>query len=400
MDAKQIAQFVESHKQEALDFLVEVVQTPSVTGNELQVSKVITKQIEKMGLQAEVHALDENRPNLIATWRGSEEGPCFIFNGHYDVFPPLQNAPGMFGPWSGKIKDGYIYGRGAVDMKGGLCAGIMAVSFLKKIGYIPQGSIILSCDSDEESGGKYGVEYLLEQGLLKGDFGVCMEPTHCKVMVEGSGGIFLEISYTSNSWHGGDHRNEKDALEKALEAISALKMYNEQLKQQTYYEPFQGSAFLSITMINAGEAMNTHPSSCTFIVDRRMIPGETAEQAENDIRQILDTLKTENNDMNYSMSLLTKMPALQVDPNCHLVKTALEAYETIYQKPGALFYHPWGTDSAKIVEKYGFPMPNFGPGMGIDETTAPDEKLLLQDYYNFIKIYMLMVINLIKDKDK
>lgn len=283
MDTKQIDAFVESHKQEALDFLIEVVQTPSVTGNELQVSNVVKKQIEKMGLPVEVHALDEKRPNLIATWVGDEEGPCFIFNGHYDVFPPLESDPGMFGPWSGKVQDGYIYGRGAVDMKGGLCAGIMATHFLKKMGYTPQGSIVLSCDSDEESGGKYGVEYLLDQGLLKGDFGVCMEPTNGQVMVDSGGAAFFDITYTSESWHGCIQRTEKDALEKALKAMFALQSYGKALKERKYYAPNDSCASLSFTMIKAGETMNTHPSSCTFTIDRRTLPGETTAEVQNEL---------------------------------------------------------------------------------------------------------------------
>lgn len=394
MNSERISQYVEAHKEEAVKFLVEAIQTPSVTGNELAISKFFKERIEKIGLDVAVHALDCNRPNLIASWKGGE-GPCFIFNGHYDVFPPIKDNPGMYGPWSGKIKDGYIYGRGSVDMKSGLCAAVMAVEFLKDLDFKPQGEIVISCDSDEEDGGKYGVEYLLEQGLLNGDFGVCMEPTKSKVQIEGGGGIFLRVTYNSETWHGGVQRDTTDALEKAVRAVQKLYELDKKLRAEKYYEPFHGGAFLSITELSAGEAMNVHPASCTFTIDRRIIPGETPQQAEQEIRTLLDELKNSYTNMDYEMELLSRMPALKVEVDNPLIEAALAAYADVHQKETELYRRPGGSDSAKIVEKYGLCMPNFGPGLDIEETTSPDEHLLLQEYIDFIKVYMMMVIKLL-----
>lgn len=394
MDLELIHQIVEEQKEEAIQFLVEAIQTPSVTGDEIKISQLFKRWIEKGGLQVEIYALDAARPNLLATWQG-EPGPCFIFNGHYDVFPPIKNDPGIYGPWSGKIENGFIYGRGSVDMKSGLCAAVMAVCLLRKLGFQPKGSIVLSCDCDEESGGKYGVEYLLNQGLLQGDFGVCMEPTKSKIMVEGGGGIFLKVTYYSETWHGGVQRNVKDALQKAVKAVQKLYELDEQIRKEKYYMPFEGGAFLSVTEMMAGETMNVHPASCSFTIDRRIVPGETPQEAEQEIRALLDLLKTEETDMDYEMVLLSRMPALKVEEDNVLITAAFTAYQKIYGTETELYRRPGGSDSAKIVEKYGMCMPNFGPGLDIEETTSPNEHLPIQEYLDFIKIYMLMVIQLL-----
>lgn len=394
MDLLQVEKYVEENREEAIQFLVKAIQIPSVTGDELAISEYFKNKFDEMGLSTDVIAMEESRPNLISVWNG-QIGPTFIFNGHYDVFPPVNADPGIYGPWAGVIKDGYIYGRGTVDMKSGLCAAVMAVDFLKRMGFEPKGNIVLSCDCDEELGGKYGVEYLLSKGLLRGDYGVCMEPTQSKIHVEGGGGVFLRVTYRSETWHGGVQKEAMDALQKAIIAASKLYELDQSIRKEKYYEPFDGGAFLSITEFNAGEAMNVHPSTCSFTIDRRLVPGETPEGVQDEICRTLDSLKTDFADMNYEIELLSRMPALKVEEDHPLIDAAFSAYKKVYKTDTELYRRPGGSDNAKIVEKYGICMPNFGPGFDVVETTSPNEHLPIQEYVNFIKIYMLMVAELL-----
>lgn len=395
MNAEKIKKFVEDNKELAVQFLVDAVRIPSVSGNELEVSKFFQKKFDEMNLDTEIEALDESRPNLISTWHGKSNGPTFIFNGHYDVFPPVAADPGIYGPWAGKIVDGSIYGRGTVDMKGGLCAAVMAVDFLKRLNFEPKGNIVLSCDVDEELGGKFGVEYLLSQNLLHADFGICMEPTRSLVQVEGGGGIFLEVTYTSETWHGGAMKDDMDALQKGVLAAQKLYDLDKKIQKEKYYEPLGGGAMLSITMLNAGEVMNTHPSQCKFIIDRRLVPGETPEGVQQEIQEVLDDLKQDYPEMDYEIEFLSRMPALHVDENHPLIKAGLNAIEEVTGKKTDVYRRTGGSDNHKIVEKYGICMPNFGPGKDFEETTSPNEHLEVQEYLDIIKMYMLMVVKLL-----
>lgn len=391
MDIKKIDKIVEENKEKAIQFLVDAVRIPSVSGDELEVSKFFHRKFDDMNMETEVVALDETRPNLISTWYGKTEGPTFIFNGHYDVFPPVSADPGKYGPWAGKVVDGAIYGRGTVDMKGGLCAAVMAVDFLKELGFEPKGNIILSCDVDEEVGGKYGVEYLLSKDLLHADFGICMEPTRSLVQVEGGGGIFLEVTYTSETWHGGAMKDEMDALQKGVLAAQKLYDLDKKIRKEKYYEPLGGGAMLSVTMLNAGEVMNTHPSLCKIMIDRRLVPGETPEAVQKEICDVLDSLKEEYPVMDYQMEFLSRMPALKVDEDHPLVKAGLKAIEAVTHEKSEVYRRTGGSDNHKIVEKYGICMPNFGPGRDFEETTSPNEHLDVQEYLDIIKMYMIMV---------
>jgi len=125
---------VDACQDEALQCLVEAIQSPSPTGSELPMAQTMKKWLDKLDIQVDAYEYEKDRPNFIATWTGSQEGKSFLFNGHMDVFPATESGDPNYNPWSGEIKDGYVWGRGTSDMKGGDCAALMAVKFLKEMG--------------------------------------------------------------------------------------------------------------------------------------------------------------------------------------------------------------------------------------------------------------------------
>lgn len=397
---KLIDKIIDENKQEAIDLLVEAIQTPSLSRQEIEISKVFTKWIEKIGLEVQTYSLEPNCPSLISEWKGNESGPTFLFNGHYDVFPPGKNWNGKYGPWSGHIEDGYIYGRGTIDMKGGLCATIMAVTFLKKMGFEPKGTILLSCDSDEENGGHLGVRHMLKKGLLKADFGVNAEASDERIIIAQSGDACFDITYFGEATYSGVFPTELNANQKAIKAINALNKYNDDLISNPDLESsdvfeFKTAPFLSVTRINGGEVYNNQPSECTFTVDRRFTSEETYESVKKEICDILDKLKQENSSMNYTINTITSASAYVLDKKNPLIQTAMKSFEQVYGKK----LHANGgygtSDSSHIVGQNGVCLPLFGPGFAFPDTGGSNERLKLEDYFKFIKIYMLMVIELL-----
>lgn len=394
MTSKDINIYVEQHRQEAIDFLVEMLQTPSPTGKEMDVSNVAEKWMKVDNLPVERHFIDPQRPNLVAVWEGNSKGPRFLFNGHLDVFPPTEVVGNNRNPWSGEIIDGSVYARGSVDMKAGLSAGIMAVKLLKRSGFIPKGTIIVSCDCDEEQGGLYGVKHLIGKDLLRADFGVCMEASEDCIVVSSDGRIEYKITYTSDSWHAGTRVDEDDALRKATRAIDRLYAYDQMLKAERYISDKDGGAILSVTKISAGTESNMHPTSCTFYLDRRYTNGETVESATKELQEILDNLKAENPLMDYKLEIPIASPKLSMDPNHPLILTCIDAYKDVFGKKIALSHRCAGGDASKITEAYGFPLPHFGPGK-YDQLCTPDEHVEIEDYIGFIKVYMNVVVKLL-----
>ena len=390
MNVESINAYVERYRDEAIQFLQELLQTPSPTGEELVVSEVTAKWMESEGLQVERHALDPLRPNLLAYWIGKSEEPKFMFNGHYDVFPPVDD-PRAPNPWSGEIKDGNIYGRGSVDMKGGLAAGIMAVKLLKRSGFMPNGTIIISCDADEEQGGEFGSKYLISKGLLKADFGISMEASEDLVIVDSDGRIAYSVTYKSDSWHAGTRSEQDNALQKAVKAIDALNNYDATLKRERYFSAKDGGAILSITSIKAGTVSNMNPDTCTFTIDRRYTKGETPESSTRELRQILDGLKADDPEMDYDLEIPIISPRLAMDEKAPLIDSIIDTYNEFTGKTIRRGRRCGGGDTSKITDAYGYPLPQFGPGK-FDQLCREDEHLEIDDYLLFIKMYMGIVV--------
>ena len=108
--AAEIHRFVQENREEAIDCLRELLATPSNSGEEVAVSKVFCRWIERAGLEPTVVGISEEHPNVLAEWFGSNPGKRFVFNGHMDTFPPTDGDEGTYGPYSGMVADNAVYG--------------------------------------------------------------------------------------------------------------------------------------------------------------------------------------------------------------------------------------------------------------------------------------------------
>lgn len=390
--AAEIHRFVQENREEAIDCLRELLATPSNSGEEVAVSKVFCRWIERAGLEPTVVGISEEHPNVLAEWFGSNPGKRFVFNGHMDTFPPTDGDEGTYGPYSGMVADNAVYGRGASDMKGGDAAALMAVAFLKRMGFDPKGSVLLSYLCDEELGGRYGSKWLAPRGYLDGDFGICMEQTDSRILIGHSGMFRIYVIYHAPAQHSARPHTKKNALEKAVIAINALYTYRDQVVRKKK-DPIYESSSLEITMMNAGAAPNVHAAEARFAIDYRMIPSETLEEVSRAIFGILDALKMADPDMDYEYELISDRPGLSVDEKSDIVRACKEAYEKVTGKPAEVFYRHGGSDAATIQKFNNIPMPNWCFAVTA-YVGLPDERFDIDDYLLNIEAYMLTLVKL------
>jgi acetylornithine deacetylase/succinyl-diaminopimelate desuccinylase-like protein len=135
--------------------------TTNPPGNEGECISYINHLLNAAGIKTTILARDPARPNLIARLAGQGNAPPLLLYGHVDVVA-TENETWLHPPFEGKVTDGWVWGRGALDDKGGVTMLVSAFLRAKTEGYVPPGDLILTVVSDEEAGGNYGARYLVE----------------------------------------------------------------------------------------------------------------------------------------------------------------------------------------------------------------------------------------------
>jgi acetylornithine deacetylase/succinyl-diaminopimelate desuccinylase-like protein len=138
------------------------LDTTNPPGNEIVCIDYIDGLLDAVGIETRVFALDENRPNLIARLSGRGDAPPLLLYGHVDVVT-TEGQDWQHPPFAAEIADGYIWGRGALDMKGGVAMMLSAFMRAHAEGLDLPGDVVLALVSDEEDMGAYGAGYLVRE---------------------------------------------------------------------------------------------------------------------------------------------------------------------------------------------------------------------------------------------
>ncbi|MEO8289104.1 MAG: M20/M25/M40 family metallo-hydrolase [Chloroflexota bacterium] len=136
--------------------------TTNPPGNEAACIAYLDGILTEAGIETTIRALDPNRPNLIARLKGRGDAPPFLMQAHVDVVTTA-NQDWQHDPFGGELIDGYVWGRGTLDMKNTVAMYTAALLRIKADGIEPAGDIILAIVSDEENGGNYGAKFLVEE---------------------------------------------------------------------------------------------------------------------------------------------------------------------------------------------------------------------------------------------
>jgi acetylornithine deacetylase/succinyl-diaminopimelate desuccinylase-like protein len=158
--------------------------TVNPPGNEQAAQEFLKETLEAAGFECELLAAVEGRPNLVARLRGGSDGPVLCLLSHVDTVL-ADAADWSVDPWSGEIRDGCVWGRGALDMKSQVAAEIAAACSLAEEGWRPaSGELLVIVTADEEAGATHGAKWLCEQ---------MPDKVRCDVVVNEGGGDSFEF---------------------------------------------------------------------------------------------------------------------------------------------------------------------------------------------------------------
>ncbi len=408
---------VEKH---ALEFLqtyvrLETINPPSDTR---AAAELFRKELEAAGLQPTVYAAGpERQTNLVVRWKGrdSSKKPLLLLN-HFDVVPVDRKA-WRVDPFGGLIQDGFLWGRGTLDMKGVGVMQLMALIQMKKLGLVPPRDIVMICTTDEESGGDRGIkwmmaehpkdvdaEYVLDEGGLGTRDVIAAGKLMYGIAVGEKQLLWLRLRAKGTAGHGSQPIPDNAnlilirAIEKALEYGGAAKpnAVVEELRKAAGGK-FADNKFIratekntiSLTTLAAGVGSplkpNVIPSNAEATLDCRLLPGVNADE-------FVSELKAKINDPRVTLEVLTT----PVDAGASRTDTPLfAAIRKAIQKadPGAVvapMLVPYGTDSVNLRKKgivaYGL-MPMVMDLKTIGTMHSDEERILVAEFFKGLRIY-------------
>jgi succinyl-diaminopimelate desuccinylase len=364
-------------------FLVEVlsslVATPSVNPGiyEAEMAARVMKWLEPTGAQVELVESLPGRPSVGAILEGSGGGPRLVLNGHMDTVPIDDESLWNVDPFAAVVKDGYLWGRGACDMKAGLTVQIAVANYLAK--HRPQlaGSLVLHFAMGEECA-EPGTLSLLQAGFT-GDYGITTEPTELKVATAERGLVFYKIRVKGRSIHASRSHLGVNPVTRLGPILDVLRAYDEDIKKR--HHPLLGSGICTPTVVRGGIKENAVADFCDLSMDRRLIPGETAEGELEDIRVRLATIKERDPDFDFELTLSSYFAPAEIDPDSSFAVQVLDTVEEVTGTRTEIYGTPFGSDVRNLVNDAGIEAVTFGAG-NVAECHCPNERLSLEQLRN------------------
>ena len=339
---------------ETITLCQEMIRIPSVNygegrGDEKAMAEYVASKLAEVGIKSELIETAPNRVNVVAKIEGSDQSrPGLVLHGHIDVVPANADDWSV-DPFSGEIKDGFIWGRGAVDMKDMDAMILATVRMWQRVGYKPPRNILLAFFADEEAGSDYGSRWLVKHrpelfdGYSEavsevGGFSLTITGGHRLYLVEAAqkGINWMKLSAKGTAGHG-SFVNPDNAVTKVADAVSRIGNYEwPQLETKTSGLLFRKIAQLTgdkydqknvkpllkhlggavkmlgatisntanPTMLEAGYKVNVIPQSASAVVDGRFLPGY-----EDQLQQTIKRLAGDD----IEVEMITRDIALEVE---------------------------------------------------------------------------------------
>jgi acetylornithine deacetylase len=314
-------------------------------------ARALAAVLEDWGFSVELTNSIPSRPNVVARL-GPTGAPALMLNGHLDVV----GVEGMIHePFAAEARDGRIYGRGSADMKGGLAA--MCAAAVAGVGSNASKQILIAAVVDEEYE-SLGLRALLEAGV-RADAAIITEPTRLAICPAHRGFAWFDVSLRGRAAHGSRYDIGVDAITHAGLLLAELDEL-ERTRDSGPRHRLLGRGSLHASKIRGGVGMSTYPEECDLAIERRTLPGESAEQAMREITDACERIKARRPEFDARVTLSTAQLPSDVPTDAPIVKRLQGALERENVPVKIEGLSAW-TDAA-LLNEAGIPAICFGPG--------------------------------------
>lgn len=390
----------------ATDLLARAVKAASVTGDERTMVAMLQPEMARLGLAPRVEDFLPGRPNITGLRPGAGTGPHLLFIGHTDVVHPGDWSEHWSGqaqqdPFGAAIINGELWGRGAADLKAGICAALAALDLIDRAGLRLAGSLSFAFVGDEESGQpgtgiSAGVrawsDAVLGGSLPRPDLAIYVEPTRLQVLPVQIGFYIAEVKLTGQSAYFGRPELGRDALKAAHQVLQAIWDHSDQLSA-TGDHPLLGRAFTLVTGLEAGGLIAV-PGECRFSLIGKLLPGQSLDTVTADLETVIRAATPAEIGVEIDFSAGRDHPrggspaGIAVE---HPLVTGLSAcIAAVRPDRGDVEGAPFWSEMPFLTERIGVPTVYCAPGdISICHTNA--ERVPLADYHDGILAFAAFI---------
>ena len=349
--------------QRTIDLLRLLVQIESVNpslvaggSGEGEIAAFVARVLSDAGIQSSLQDVAPGRPNVLGRLSGAQAGRTLVLNAHLDTV----SLEGMEDPLSARMANGKLFGRGAWDTKGGLAAGLSALLALQDVQSSLHGEVLLVGAVDEEHA-SLGTQTLLHN--FQADGCVILEPTNLDVWVAHGGFVWAEVETQGIAAHGSLPEKGVDAISKMGQFLIELEDLRKHLGQEKAYDASLGGVrmhpSLHASAIEGGREWSSYPDRCLLRLERRMIPGETQQDVENELQELVSRLAMDDPQFAAQWRLSMVRPPWQAEQGPLLAALERSCERELHRAPARATGLMW-TDAA-LMQREGIPTVIVGP---------------------------------------
>jgi acetylornithine deacetylase/succinyl-diaminopimelate desuccinylase-like protein len=397
------------------DCLVDLVNISSPTGSEIGVAHYLAERMHRAGMETDLPLVDQDRPNAVGHLRGDGDGLNLLFTGHMDTSYSGDEehlAGDGFRP-KATLRDGWIFGLGANNMKSGLASALVAIEAVIKAGVKLPGDIsfgavvgeiektaIEEFQGIEYSGYGIGSRYLVTHGITA-DFAVLAEPTGLRIAVANMGCIWMRITVGGTVAHSAlaNRPDVVNAIAVMHELQSDVAQWARDYEAAHVYMGEHPNATIAAIRGGAPWRLSRNPHSCSLYLDIRTVPGQTVDAVKRDLRRVLRRFAKRTGTPEPTLHVYVSDPPTALDQQLPVVEALAAAQAEVMGKSQAPIIRRPGADSVHLTV-YGVPCLSFGPGgrmhpdSGGVSMHAYGEHVLVDDCVAAAKIYLATALDL------
>lgn len=367
----------------------------------------IEARCHEIGLETHFEFVAPGRPNVVALLPGRRAPasdspfPTLMFEGHTDVVTEGDPAQWTHPPFSATIRDGRIYGRGANDMKAGLCCALMAIKAIAQSGVRLDGDILLGAVCDEE-GQMLGIKHFVERGWAdRVTAAIICEPEENHLCIEQKGVMWLRCVIRGVMAHGAMPLTGVNAAYPMARFLSLAHALEEREVARHGDHPLLGRPSITPTIVQSpargeGEPQNNvMPGAAECVLDVRLIPGQNPDDIAQRIEQMLAASVAVDDRLRYELHVLEVRHPTRTDRDHPIVQSLAAAYADLTGAQPIYGGVPGSTDGTILHARRGIPIVTCGPG-DIHIPHHVDEWVSIEEIKLAARMYVLAAMRYLK----